>query len=118
MQTITPAGTIVTETLIREMATAAAQEVQPEAIILFGSHATGQARPDSDVDLLIVEAAPFGVHRDRRKEMVRLWRALSRFAVAKDILVYSLAEVEQWRDARNHVIAQALREGKVLYGQI
>jgi predicted nucleotidyltransferase len=106
------------------MAAAAAQEVQPEAIILFGSHATGQARPDSDVDLLIVEATPFGANRDRRKEMVRVWRALSRFAVAKDIvpfrngLVYSQDEVEKWRDARNHVIARALREGRVLYGDV
>ena len=118
MKTMAQVGTTVTETLIHEMTAAAAQEVQPEAIILFGSYATGQARPDSDVDLLIVETAPFGAHRDRRKEMVRLWRALSRFAVAKDILVYSRAEVEQWRDARNHVIARALREGKVLYGQL
>lgn len=109
---------MVTETLIQEMVAAAAQEVQPEAIILFGSHATGQARPDSDVDLLIIETAPFGANRDRRKELVRLWRALSRFAVAKDILVYSRAEVEQWRNARNHIIARALREGRVLYGQV
>ena len=111
-------GTTVTESLIHDMAKVVAQAVQPEAIILFGSHATGQARPDSDVDLLIVEATPFGANRDRRKEMVRLWQALSRFAVAKDILVYSRAEVEQWRDARNHVIARALREGKVLYGHL
>ena len=116
-QTEMPAENIVNEAVIREMAEVAAQEVQPEAIILFGSYATGQ-RPDSDVDLLIVQSAPFGPHRDRRKEMTRLWRALSRFMVAKDILVYSRDEVELWRNARNHVIARALREGKVLYGQI
>ena len=117
-QTEMPAGTIVNDAVIREIAAVAAREVQPEAIILFGSYATGQARPDSDVDLLIVQSAPFGPHRDRRKEMTRLWRALARFVVAKDILLYSRDEVEQWRDARNHVIARALREGKVLYGQI
>ena len=33
------------------MAAVVAREVDPEAIILFGSHATGGARPDSDVDL-------------------------------------------------------------------
>ena len=117
-QTKTPASEIVNDALLREMAEVAAAEVQPEAIILFGSHATGQAHPDSDVDLLIVEAAPFGEHRDRRDEMTRVWRALARFMVAKDILVYSRDEIEQWRDARNHVIARALREGKVLYGQL
>ncbi len=117
-QTMMPVEDIVNDALLREMAKVAVQEVQPEAIILFGSYATGQARPDSDVDLLIVQAAPFGPQRDRRKEMTRLWRALDRFIVAKDILVYSRDEVEQWRNSRNHIIARALREGKVLYGRI
>jgi len=94
------------------------QEVDPEAIVLFGSYATGQATPDSDVDLLVIEADPFGPGRDRCQEMVKLWRALARFGVAKDILVYSRGEVEHWRNARNHVIAKALREGKVLYGRL
>ena len=35
--------------------------------------------------------------------------------VSKDILVYSRAEVEYWRDSLNHVVARALREGRVLY---
>lgn len=110
--------TTATETLIQEMAAVVVQEANPEAIVLFGSHATGNARPDSDVDLLVVEAAPFGPNRDRRQEMVRLWRALGRFEVGKDILVYSRQEVERWRTARNHIIAQALREGRLLYGSL
>lgn len=108
--------TIATEELIREMTAVVAREVDPEAIILFGSHATGNARPDSDVDLLVVESAPFGPGKDRRREMTRLWQALAGFAVPKDILVYSREEVERWRDARNHIIARALREGRFLYG--
>jgi predicted nucleotidyltransferase len=110
--------TPVTEQLILKMAAVVAQEVNPEAIILFGSHATGNARPDSDVDFLIVETAPFGPGRDRRKEMVRLWRALAEFAISKDILVYSHEEMEHWRGARNHIIGRALREGRLLYGSI
>ncbi len=110
--------TPVTEELLHEMASVVAQEVHPEAIILFGSHATGSARPDSDVDLLVIETAPFGPARDRRKEMARLWRALAGFAIAKDILVYSREEVDRWRSARNHVIARALREGRFLHGGI
>jgi uncharacterized protein len=50
--------------------------------------------------------------------MTRLWRALGGFAIAKDILVYSHDEVERWRSARNHVIARALQEGRLLYGNI
>ena len=118
METQAPLKTVATPALIREMADVVSQEVQPEAIVLFGSHATGQARPDSDVDLLVIETEPFGKHRDRRQEMARLWRVLARFMVAKDILVYSRDEVERWRNTRNHIIARALREGKVLYGQV
>ncbi|MCL6614251.1 MAG: nucleotidyltransferase domain-containing protein [Firmicutes bacterium] len=110
--------TAASEGLIREMAAVVVREVNPEAIILFGSHATGHARPDSDVDLLVVEAEPFGPNRNRRREMARLWRALAGFAVAKDILVYSRDEVERWRGARNHVIARALKEGRFLYGAL
>ena len=109
---------VATEQLIREMAAVVAREVSPEAIILFGSHAAGNAGPDSDVDLLVVEATPFGPDKDRRQEMTRLWRALAAFAVSKDILVYSRQEVERWRGATNHVIARALREGKLLYGSL
>ena len=108
----------VTEELIREMTAVVAREVAPEAIILFGSHATGDVHPNSDVDLLVIEAGPFGPNKDRRREMTRIWRALAGFAVAKDILVYSHEEVERWRDARNHVIGRALRKGRLLYGTL
>jgi uncharacterized protein len=104
--------------LIRDMADTVVREVQPQAIVLFGSHATGEARADSDVDLLIVEADSFSPDRSRRQEMTRIWRALAGFPVAKDILVFSAEEVAQWRGARNHVIARALREGRVIYGTI
>ncbi|HSW09756.1 MAG TPA: nucleotidyltransferase domain-containing protein [Bacillota bacterium] len=108
----------VTEELIDEMARAVVEEVAPQAIILFGSHAAGTARPGSDMDLLVIESTPFGPHRDRRREMTRLWLALARFAVPKDILVYSREEVERWRHARNHIIARALREGRLIYGAL
>ena len=66
--------------------------------------------------ILVVEDEPFGAHRSRREELRRIRQALARFRVPKDILVYSRAEVQQWRHALNHVIAKAYREGTVLYG--
>ena len=41
--------TAATEELIRDMAAVVAREVEPQAIILFGSHATGNAHSASDV---------------------------------------------------------------------
>ena len=104
-----------TEALLDRMVTAIVKEVDPEQVILFGSLARGDATADSDVDLVVVEAQPFGADRDRRTEAMRLWRVLAAFDAPADLLVYSRDEVAYWRDSRNHVLARALREGKVLY---
>ena len=105
----------VTDEVLDQMVRAIVEAVDPEQVILFGSRARGDAKEESDVDLVVVESEPFGKTRSRRLEAVRLWRALSGFLVPKDILVYSRDEVALWRDSLNHVLAQALREGKVLY---
>lgn len=105
----------VTDALLQQMVEVIVDEADPEQVILFGSHARGDASADSDVDLVIVESDPFDGDRDRGAEAVRLWWALANFAVPKDILVYSSDEVKYWRNSINNVLARALREGKVLY---
>ncbi|HEV7505556.1 MAG TPA: nucleotidyltransferase domain-containing protein [Thermoanaerobaculia bacterium] len=105
----------VSDDLLSQMAQVIVQEVKPERIILFGSHARGEARPDSDIDLLVIEREGFGKQRSRRREAALLWRALAHFPVPKDILVYSQKEAAAWKDSPSHFLAQALREGKVLY---
>ncbi|MEK7795490.1 MAG: nucleotidyltransferase domain-containing protein [Candidatus Hydrogenedentota bacterium] len=105
----------VTPEKIEAMAQAIVDEVDPEKIILFGSHATGHARPDSDVDLLIIEREPFGPHRSRWEELQRIRQLLRPFRVSKDILVFDLDEVETWKDSVNHILATSLRDGKILY---
>ena len=42
---------------IQTLADKIAREFHPEKIILFGSHARGDAGPDSDVDLMVVIAS-------------------------------------------------------------
>jgi predicted nucleotidyltransferase len=91
------------------------REVSPDTVILFGSHARGDAHPDSDVDLMVVEAQPFSAQRSRRAEHFRLSTALRDFPFAKDILLYSRDEFEYWKDSPNHVVGRARREGKVLH---
>lgn len=102
--------------LLAEMTRAVVETVNPEQVLVFGSHARGDATAESDVDLLVVESQPFGPGRSRRQELQRIRRALSRFPVLKDVLVYSRAEVERWKDSLNHIIRKAYSEGKVLYG--
>ena len=105
----------VTDGLLGRMVRAIVDEVDPEQVILFGSRARGDEREGSDVDLLVVEVEPFGPDRSRRRELVRIHHALARFRVSVDVLVYSLDDVDYWRDSLNHVLARALREGKVLH---
>lgn len=105
------------EALLQQMVEMIVREVAPETIILFGSRARGDARPDSDVDLLVVEKKPFSPQRSRRKEAARLYMALRGLAVSKDILLYSRDEFDFWKDSLNHVIGRAHREGRVLHGR-
>ena len=82
-------------------------------VILFGSHATGEARPDSDLDFIVVEPEV----GDRLAEMVRLREALRPLHVAADVLVVSAKTYEEWRDTPNTVVYEAAHKGKV-YEQV
>ena len=77
------------ETLIGQMVQVVVEEIDPEQAILFGSCGRGDAVASSDVDLLVVLSTPFGTGRERVSEEARLWRALARFHVPKDVLVCS-----------------------------
>ena len=105
------------DAMLREMVEVIIREVDPETIILFGSRARGQAGPDSDVDLLVVESEPFSIQRSRRREAFRLSMALRPLPISKDILIYSRDEFNYWRDSLNHVVGRASREGRVLHAR-
>ena len=105
----------VTPMLLRAMIEEIVRAVQPLRVILFGSYARGEARPDSDLDLIVEEEQPFGPGRSRADEAGRLAQVLARFFVPKDILVFSRDEVSRRKGSRNHVIGHALREGRVIY---
>lgn len=80
------------ETLLHQMVKIIIQEVSPEVIILFGSRARDDVRPDSDIDLLIGETESFSAQHSRRKEVAHLYIALKGLNVFKDILLYSREE--------------------------
>jgi predicted nucleotidyltransferase len=83
----------------------------PTQIILFGSHARGDARPDSDIDLLVVLPSV----KNKREEAISIRRALADLPVSKDVIVTTPEEVASLGNSVGSILRPALRDGKVLY---
>mgnify|MGYP001573079277 CR=1 FL=1 len=81
-------------------------------VILFGSAARGDARPDSDLDFLVIEPQV----NARRAEMVRLSDALRRLGVYADVLVVSEKNFRELADFPGTVLYDAAREGIEFHG--
>jgi len=77
-------------------------------VILFGSHARGDARRGSDLDFLVIE----GEVESKHAEMVRLRRALRGLKTPIDVFVASESQVEEWGGVRGTVLHEALSEGR------
>ena len=103
----------VTEALLQTVVNRILSVGAPEQIILFGSRARGDARPDSDLDLLIIEES----NLPRFERSPRYYGVLADVFPSKDILVYTPAEVDEWRGVPNALTTVALREGRVLYAR-
>ena len=97
--------------LISTMTDRIVRDFYPVQIILFGSHAPGDAHPQSDVDLFVV----FSERVDKRKTGVDIRRSLADLPVAKDLLVTTPEELARQRDRVGTVLRSAQREGKILY---
>jgi len=83
----------------------------PSRILLYGSRAAGNARPDSDYDLLIV-------WRDENPPAARaatVRRVLLDLRAPLDIAVVTPREYDRFRTGRMHIVAIADREGRVLH---
>jgi predicted nucleotidyltransferase len=93
-----------------------AREFRPLQILLFGSHARGEAHRDSDVDLLVV--MPDETRGVRQRETaVAILNALRDLPVFKDIVVTTPGEIAERREVVGTVLRLALQEGKLLYEQ-
>jgi len=77
-------------------------------IIVFGSHARHQAKPDSDLDLLVIEPEV----TDRMAEMVRLSDLLGRHLIPADVVVMSRSVFEHQRTVPNTLAFRAAQEGE------
>ena len=101
----------VIEQKLKEVTEKIVREFQPEKIILFGSRAWGEPRPDSDVDLFIVkESTERRIDRERAVE-----RLLFGSKLPTDVLVYTPDEIKKRLWLEDFFIEKILKSGKILY---
>ncbi len=94
---------------VRTLASRIAEEIAPQRIILFGSHARGDARPDSDVDLLVVTDRPAGDNAS-----LNLRRKVE-FSFPLDLIVCDAPRLARHIKAGDFFLQDAVQFGKVLY---
>ncbi len=102
---------VVDEAKLQEIVRRLVEALDPDKIILFGSRARGETHAQSDVDLLIIKPST----EPRHRRAGEAYRALTGIGVPKDLLWYTPEEVDEWSGVRQHVIGQAIRQGRVLY---
>ncbi len=99
----------IIELMVQEIVT----RFHPERIILFGSQAREDARPDSDVDLLVVMPDD----TNRRKTALDIMIALAKMPIPQDIIVTTPHEIATRGQLKATVLNAAIAEGKVLYAR-
>jgi predicted nucleotidyltransferase len=113
--TRTTRGT-VNEDLLRQMAAEIREEIPEAEVRLFGSHARGDARPDSDIDLLITVTDDWLAQHNRFEVLDRLRWRLSQPRRSVDLLLFSRSQAEQRLQRHSSVVHQAYIHGWRLDG--
>ncbi len=94
-------------------------ELNPHLILLFGSHASGTAGEDSDIDLIVVTKDEF--IPDNFNERIDLQLRVSEhiFDIAKkvpvDLIVYTLPMYKKLLEQNNGFANDVKTKGKVIY---
>ncbi len=103
----------VTEDLLAQMVQKIVDVFHPEKVILFGSHAWGTPKQDSDVDILVImESDLRSAHRSAEVSLACRPKGL-----AVDFLVKTPAEVVQRLKIGDPFLKRILDRGKVLYAR-
>jgi predicted nucleotidyltransferase len=87
-------------------------QIDPEAIWLFGSRARGTHRPDSDFDLLVVTRLADG---ESGHDYDRVYAPVLGTGVGCDVIPCRLDDFEREAESRTGLIRAVLDEGMSLY---
>ncbi len=89
-------------------------ELDPDRVMLFGSHAWGHHAEDSDVDLLVIIPE---TKEPSASRAARAHRCLRGIPLAMDLIVKTRQEMDRFGGVAGSLEAEILSRGKVLYGR-
>ena len=102
-----------TRAMLRDIVARLSAEYRPKRVILFGSYAYGQPRPDSDIDLLIV--------KDTSDRFIDRWVDVRRIlsdpkrTIPLETIVLTPQEITNRLNAGDQFLAEILKKGEILY---
>lgn len=99
-------------TQLKEIVDRLVSAYRPERIYLFGSHARGDAGPDSDFDILVL--VPDDAAAERKRSRLA-YESLRGTGVAADVVVWTRGYFESRRQVPASLSATVVREGKLLH---
>ena len=101
-----------TDNLVQQVVERIADAIHPEKIILFGSRANGSAKPDSDIDLLILYDGPLS----KREVKLTIRRLFRHPDFSMDLFVLTPDEYLRQQNVSSTLGYIAAREGVVCCG--
>ncbi|MFH0764902.1 MAG: nucleotidyltransferase domain-containing protein [Calditrichota bacterium] len=100
------------QSLINSIVCRITEAVHPTRIYLFGSRATSNARPDSDVDLFVIYDGPM----ENREAQLEIRRALRDRDFSLDLIVTSTYKFERYKHVVNTLAKEVNEKGILIYG--
>ena len=89
------------------------KQFEPERVILFGSQVTGEAKEESDVDLLVIKET-----KQSTREIARqIDGAIFPRPFPIDLMVYTPSQLKQAQEEGDSFILEVLSKGKILYAK-
>jgi predicted nucleotidyltransferase len=87
------------------------EKFHPQKIILFGSYARGNPRPESDVDLLVVMETKL----KETKQALQIDQNLERDLFGLDLIVHTPENLENRIAMGDYFLKEITSKGKILY---